>query len=53
MPIDFRRSIPHQRSMYSQQTRDMAGSMLAHRLRRWPNIEPTYGQCPMFAGLVR
>ena len=19
--------------------------MLAHRLRRWPNIEPTHGQC--------
>ena len=25
--------------------------MLAHRLRRWPNIEPTMGQCIVFAGL--
>ena len=24
--------------------------MLVHRLRRWPNIEPTHGQCPVFAG---
>ena len=29
----------------------LPGSMLAHRLRRWPNIEPTHGQCPVFAGL--
>ena len=28
------------------------GSMLAHRLRRWPNIEPTHGQCPVFAGYL-
>ena len=28
------------------------GSMLAHRLRRWPNIEPTHGQCFVFAGNV-
>ena len=27
----------------------IVGSMLAHRLRRWPNIEPTMGQCPVFA----
>ena len=26
------------------------GSMLTHRLRRFPNIEPTHGQCPVFAG---
>ena len=26
-------------------------SMLAHRLWRWPNIEPTHGQCPVFAGM--
>ena len=26
--------------------------MLAHRLRRWPNIEPTHGQCPVFAGYL-
>ena len=26
--------------------------MLAHRLRRWPNIEPTHGQCPVFTGFV-
>ena len=27
------------------------GSMLGNRLRRWPNIEPTHGQCPVFAGI--
>ena len=27
-----------------------AVSMLAHRLRRWPNIETALGQCPVFAG---
>ena len=27
------------------------GSMLAHRLRRWANNEPTHGQCPVFAGM--
>ena len=25
--------------------------MLVHHPRRWPNIEPTHGQCPVFAGL--
>ena len=25
--------------------------MLGHRLRRWPNIEPTLGQCIVFVGL--
>ena len=25
------------------------GSMLGHRLRRWPSIEPTLGQCIVFA----
>ena len=25
--------------------------MLVHRLRRWPNSEPTMGQCIVFAGL--
>ena len=25
-------------------------SMLAHRLRRWPNIELTLGKRPVFAG---
>ena len=29
-----------------------AVSMLAHRLRRWPNIETTLGDCPLFAGKV-
>ena len=24
--------------------------MLAHRLRRWPNIETALGECPVFAG---
>ena len=27
-----------------------AVSMLAHRLRRWPNIETALGECPVFAG---
>ena len=26
------------------------GSMLGHRLRRWPSIEPTVDQCIVFAG---
>ena len=26
------------------------GSMLAHHLRRWPNIEPTLGKRLVFAG---
>ena len=25
--------------------------MLVYRLRRWPNIQPTMGQCIVFAGL--
>ena len=29
-----------------------AVSMLAHRLRRWPNIETALGECPVFAGIV-
>ena len=28
------------------------GSMLAQRRRRWANIEPTHGQCSVFAGYV-
>ena len=28
------------------------GSMLCHRLRHWPNIEPALGQCIVFAGMV-
>ena len=32
-----------------QQTRDTVGAMLVQRLRRWPNIEPTVSQCPVFA----
>ena len=27
-----------------------AVSMLAHRLRRWRNIETALGECPVFAG---
>ena len=27
-----------------------AVSMLAHRLRRWPNFETALGECPVFAG---
>ena len=27
-----------------------AGSMLGHRLRRWPNIEPTLPESLVFAG---
>ena len=29
-----------------------AVSMLAHRLRRWPNIETALGECPVFAGIT-
>ena len=29
------------------------GSMLVHRLRRWPNIVPTLGESLMFAGMPR
>ena len=29
-----------------------AVSMLAHRLRRWPNIETALGEWPVFAGLL-
>ena len=32
--------------------RAIVGSMLVHRLRRWPNIKPTMAQCLVFAGLV-
>ena len=27
-------------------------SMLAQRRRRWANIEPTHGQCLVFAGII-
>ena len=26
--------------------------LLAHRLRRWPNIETALGECPVFGGQV-
>ena len=29
-----------------------AVSMLAYRLRRWPNIETALDECPVFAGIV-
>ena len=29
-----------------------AGVMLAHRLRCWPNLSPTLGQCLVLAGIV-
>ena len=29
----------------------IVGSMLAHRLRRWPNIDPTMGESIMFPGI--
>ena len=47
-----RRDITNLWSLYpaSQQTRDIV-PMLVHRLRCWPNIEPTMGQCIVFAGL--
>ena len=35
----------------SQQTRNV-GPMLGHRLRRWPNIEPTFGECVVFGVLI-
>ena len=28
------------------------GSMLVHRLRRWPNIKPTLFKCLVFDGIV-
>ena len=30
-----------------------AVSMLAHRLRRWPNIKTLLGECPMLAGIEK
>ena len=30
----------------------IVGSMLFHRLRRWPNIEPTLAWCLVFAGII-
>ena len=30
-----------------------AVSMLAHRLRRWPNIETAVGECPVFAEVIQ
>ena len=29
-----------------------AGLMLVHRLRRWPNIKPPLGECPVFGGVL-
>ena len=29
-----------------------AGSMLGHRLRRWPNIDPALAQCLLLAGML-
>ena len=29
-----------------------AVSMLAHRLRRWPNIETALGECPVFHVMI-
>ena len=29
-----------------------AGLLLAHRLRRWPNIKPTLVRCLVFAGYL-
>ena len=26
--------------------------MLAHRLRRWPNLETALGECPVFDGIA-
>ena len=39
--------------LHTQQTRRRpnAGSMLAHRLRRWPSIKPALVQRLVFAGL--
>ena len=38
---------------YTANTRYWAivGSMLAHRLRRWPTIDPAMGQCLVLAGM--
>ena len=29
-----------------------AVSMLAHHLRRWPNIETALGECPVLLGII-
>ena len=52
----LRRDITNLWSLYpaSHQTPEHcpnAGSILVHRPRRWPNIEPTMGQSIVFAGL--
>ena len=41
-------------SQFHSSTRHSAivDSMLDHRLRRWPNFEPTMAECLMFAGLA-
>ena len=36
----------------SHQARDIVGSMLGQRLRRWTNIEPTMAQCIVFTEML-
>ena len=31
----------------------IVGTILVHRLRRWPSIDPTLGKCIAFAGTSR
>ena len=42
---------PHGRQRQSQQTLDVA-TMLDHRLRHWPNIDPTIDHSLVFAGIA-
>ena len=37
----------------TRKTRDHVGLMLGQRLRRWPNINPTWSQRPVFVGMSR
>ena len=39
MPLDFERIQQH-------------GSILVHRLQRWPNIDPVFSLCPVFLVMV-
>ena len=40
----------HPRTPAKTRRSSNAGTKLAHRLRRWPNIVPALGERPVFAG---
>ena len=44
LPFGFARPTDPENTSHSA----IVGSMLVHRLRRWPNIEPTMVQCLVF-----